>query len=79
MNDRILPTGTLVYITSYGPYYGRKGMIQAIDCMGAEDSSSIAFYLVALQDEPGKMFWFEQDAIEASTGELVSGFRAERQ
>jgi hypothetical protein len=74
MNEPILLKGTLVYITSYGPIYGRTGTIRAIDIIGGENEpSSTLFYLVALQDEPSKTFWLEHDAVEACAGELLSG------
>ena len=73
MNTHLLPKGTLVHITSYGPVYGRKGTIQAGDCIGEDGFSPIVFYLVALQDEPGKTLWLEEDAIEVCTGELLTG------
>lgn len=73
MTTRLLPKGTLVHITNYGPVYGRKGTIQAGDCIGEDGPSPILFYLVALQDELGKMLWFEEDALEVCTGELLMG------
>lgn len=63
--------GTLVHITSYGPVYGRKGTIQASDCIGEDGLSPIVFYLVALQDEPGKVLWFEEDALDVCPGERL--------
>lgn len=80
MSNCILPKGTLVYITSYGPFYGRKGTIRASDCIGEDGPSPIVFYFVTLQDEPDKTFWFENDAIESCAGEgyLVPAKRTEQ-
>lgn len=37
--DAVFPKGTTVYLTSAGPFYGRKGTIHAIDRVGADGVS----------------------------------------
>lgn len=71
MNDHILPKGTLVYVTSYGPFYGRKATIRAIDLIGEDGPTSVLFYLVALQEEPRQELWLEQDAVAEVSGNTL--------
>jgi len=44
--EDVLPVRSLVYVTSYGPYYGLRGIIHTVDASNAPSY----FYLVALQD-----------------------------
>ena len=64
--EDILPVGSLVYITSYGPYYGLRGIIHTVDAHNAP----LYFYLVALQDgRISEPLWFVHDDVVAVEGE----------
>lgn len=71
MRTRILPLGSLVAITSYGPYWGETGMILQVDVVDLDASdASLPFYLVALRGrEP---VWFEHDAVAEVLGDLTT-------
>ncbi|HEY1349512.1 MAG TPA: hypothetical protein VGF67_07815 [Ktedonobacteraceae bacterium] len=69
MNESIYAKGTLVYVTSSGPLSGRKGTIRVIDVIGAGGQAPAVFYLVRLQDGPGKEVWLEHDTIAVVAGD----------
>jgi len=69
MDEPIYTVGTLVQVTSYGPFFGCKGTIRALDFIGEADGAPIVFYLVTLHDEPRKELWLEHDAVAAVSGE----------
>jgi hypothetical protein len=71
MNESIHTVGTLVQITSYGPFFGCKGTIRALDFLGEADGVPSVFYLVTLHDEPRKELWLEHDAVVAVSGEVI--------
>lgn len=73
MNTSIYTRGTLVYVTGYGPFSGRKGTIRLIDIIGEGQACAI-FYLVRLQDEPDKELWLEHDMVAVVAGN-TSAFR----
>ena len=66
MQTNILPVGSLVDVTSYSPFRGLKGTIQAINTIADESEEPFCFYLVALEatyiQEP---IWFEHNEVEA--------------
>ena len=70
--EDVLEVGSLVYVTCYGPYWGVKGIIRAVDVLAHTDTSS-RFYLVDLQ-EGGKKepVWFVYDDVATFKGENVS-------
>ena len=57
MNEAIFARDTLVQVTSYSPWWGRKGTIRAVDLIDTQGSSLVAFYLLALQNEPRTEWW----------------------
>ena len=65
MGINILPTGSQIYVTSYGPFRGLRGTIQTVHTIAAEGVEPFCFYQVALErtsiQEP---VWFEYDEIE---------------
>ncbi|HEU5373957.1 MAG TPA: hypothetical protein VFV38_00815 [Ktedonobacteraceae bacterium] len=71
MKETMLPKGALVYVISYGPFFGCKGIIHAIDVIGENGPEPVYFYLVELQDGPSKKLWLEHDAIVAVAGNVV--------
>lgn len=67
-DEQIYPKGTLVHVTSYGPFFGRKGTIRAVELIGEDGPEALPFYLVVLVDEPKHELWVEHDAVAAVEG-----------
>jgi hypothetical protein len=67
MNETTYTRGTLIYVTSYGPFSGRKGTIRTIDTIG-EGQARATFYLVRLQDELDRELWLEHDMVAVVAG-----------
>jgi hypothetical protein len=67
MPTAVLPVGSLVDVTNYGPFRGLKGTIQTVNTIADEGEEPFCLYLVALQGahihEP---VWFEHDEVEAA-------------
>ena len=65
MQSNILPVGSLVDVTSYGPFRGLRGTIQALNTIADESEEPFCFYLVVLEathiQEP---IWFEYHEVE---------------
>jgi hypothetical protein len=73
--EGILEIGSLVYVTSYGPYRGLKGIIRTVDALSPANISS-CFYLIALQEGHVKEpVWFVHDDVAAVEGQNVSQWR----
>ena len=76
MEFNILAAGSLVYVTCYGPYWGLRGIIRAVDVIALDAQDSMYFYLVALEDgrikEP---LWLVHDDVAEIKGENVSQWR----
>jgi len=73
MKFNVLPVGTLVYVTCYGPYWGLRGIICAVDVIALSDGQEpLYFYLVALHGvETKEPLWLVQDDLAAVEGENV--------
>ena len=68
MQPNVLPRGTLVYISSYGPLRGLRGTIQGVDIFEDELKGTFCFYLVALQGEASaEPMWFESEEVGVVT------------
>lgn len=63
MHEAILARGTLIQVTSYGPWWGRKGTIRAVDLMDAPGPSPAIFYLVVVHGPPCTELWLEHDSV----------------
>jgi len=67
VQTNVLPVGSLVDVTSYGPFRGLKGTVQMVNTIADEEEELFCFYLVALEgthiQEP---IWFEHDEVEAA-------------
>ena len=76
MQTNILVVGSLVDVTSYGPFRGLRGTVQAVNTIADESEEPFCFYLVALEGayikEP---VWFEHNEIEEA--ESVSFYHSE--
>ena len=65
MQTNILPVGSLVDVTSYSPFRGLRGTVQAVNTIADELEEPFCFYLVALEatyiQDP---IWFEYTEVE---------------
>ncbi len=65
--------GSLVQVTSYGPFRGLNGTIQKVDTISDDIEEPFCFYLVALEGTQIKEpMWFEYDEVELITSPLVA-------
>lgn len=73
MESNFLPVGSLVYVTCYGPYWGLRGIIRAVDAIALADGQEcVYFYLVALQDGQMKEpLWLVHDDLAGVEGNKV--------
>jgi hypothetical protein len=61
-----------VYVTSYGPCWGLKGIIRAVDVI-ADAQEPLYFYLVALHEGQVKEpLWFVHDHVAGVEGDRLS-------
>jgi hypothetical protein len=70
-----LTVGSLVYVTSYGPCWGLKGTICAVDSIIFVDAQEnpLYFYLVALQEGQTKEpLWLVHDDVAPVEGDDIS-------
>ncbi len=69
----IYPAGSPVQVTSYSPFRGLNGIIQAVDPISDDGEEPFCFYLVDLEgtqtEEP---MWFENDEVELITSPLIA-------
>ena len=74
MKFKFLPVGSLVYVNSYGPYWGLRGIICAVDVIAPADArEALYFYFVALQEGPRKEpVWFMHDDVADAEGDNVA-------
>jgi hypothetical protein len=65
MKNTIIPIGSRVCVTSYGPFKGLEGTIRQVDTIVDDLEELICFYSVALEgaalEEP---IWFEYSEVE---------------
>lgn len=70
--EDVLEIGSLVYVTSYGPYWGLKGTIRNVDVISHVDAP-LYFYLINFQEGQMKEpVWFIHDDVAAVEGQIVS-------
>lgn len=69
-----ITVGSLVYVTSYGPCRGLKGVIRAVDVMASADEQvPLCFYLVVLHGGQVKEpLWLVHDDVAEFEGESLS-------
>ena len=71
--QNIYPTGSPVQVTSYSPFRGLNGTIQAVDTISGDLEEPFCFYLVALEGTQLKEpMWFAYDEVESHTSPLVA-------
>jgi len=67
VQTNVLPVGSLVDVTSYGPFRGLKGTVQTVNTIADEAEELFCFYLVALEGiQVQEPIWFEHDEVEAA-------------
>ncbi len=67
MQNTVLPEGSLVDVTSYGPFRGLKGIVQTVNSIADEAEEPFCFYLVALEGTHIKEpIWLEHNEVEAA-------------
>lgn len=65
MSNEMFQVGTLVRVTSYGPFRGLKGTIQRVDALSDDPNDPLCFYLVALEETSFRTpIWFEYQELE---------------
>jgi hypothetical protein len=63
-----LQVGSLVCVTSYGPFRGLRGIIRTVDTISADLQDPFCFYLVTLVGAHIKEpIWFEYHEVEGVT------------
>jgi hypothetical protein len=74
MKFNVLGVGSLVYVTCYGPCWGLKGIIRAVDVIAFVDAQEpLYFYLVALHEGQVKEpLWFVHDHVAGVEGDRFS-------
>ena len=66
MQNSVLPVGSLVDVTSYGPFRGLKGTVQTVNAIDDEADEPFCLYLVELEGvQVPEPIWFEHTEIEA--------------
>jgi len=60
MEQNIYPPGTLVHVTSYGPFRGLRGTVKVVDSISDGSDMPFCFYLITLEGTQMKEpMWFE--------------------
>ena len=74
MESSVLPVGSLIYVTSYGPNFGLKGTVQEVEVIiQASVRESQYFYLVTLHEgQLREPLWLTQDDIATVEGDSLS-------
>ena len=49
MEQNTYPPGTLVQVTSYGPFRGLRGTVKVVDSISDGDDVPFCFYLITLE------------------------------
>jgi hypothetical protein len=73
MGENVLPTGSLIHITSYSPFRGMRGTIRSVDTVSDDPEEPFCFYLIDLEgawrEEP---IWFECEDVALVTSPLAA-------
>ena len=73
MTYHVLPTGSRVRVTSYGPFREQWGTVCDVHTIAADLEEPFCYYLVAL--DSGQMkepIWFEYSEVELITSSLFA-------
>ena len=75
MESNVLPVGSLVYVTSYSPFRGLRGIIQAVNTIAPELEEPFCFYRIVLEGVQMKEpIWFEYDEVELVAPPSVASY-----
>jgi hypothetical protein len=73
MLHQILPVGSRVRVTSYGPIREYRGTIRDVHTIEASLEEPFCYYLVALDNGQRKEpIWFDYSEVELNTSSLVA-------
>ncbi len=73
MTYQVLPVGSRVRVTSYGPFREHWGTVRDVHTIDASLEEPFCFYLIALDNGHRKEpIWFEYDEVELITSSLVA-------
>jgi hypothetical protein len=73
MTSHILPVGSGVRITSYGPFREHRGTVRDVHTTVADLEEPFCFYLVAFDHRQRKEpLWFDYAEVELNTSSLVA-------
>ena len=73
MSYRVLPVGSRVRVTSYGPFREQWGTICDVHTIAAEMEEPFCYYLIELDSSQNKEpLWFDYSEVELITSSLVS-------
>ena len=65
MKHSIIPVGSRVRVTSYGPFRELQGTIKEVNSIGDDWEDPVCFYLIALEGSTIPMpIWFEYHEVE---------------
>jgi hypothetical protein len=65
MKHSVLPVGSRVRVTSYGPFRELYGTIQEVNSIGDDREDPVCFYLIILEGSPILApIWFEYHEVE---------------
>jgi hypothetical protein len=81
MEQSVLTVGSLIYVTSYGPCWGFRETIRAVDTIIFADAQEhpLHFYLVAMQEGQIKEpLWLVDDDVAAVEGDNVAQRRSSK-
>lgn len=69
----VFPIDSLVYVTSYSPFRGLRGIVRSVHTISADLDEPFCFYLVALERAQIKEpIWFEYDEVELISAPAVA-------
>ena len=72
MTYRILPVGSRVRVTSYGPFREQWGTVLDVHTIAADLEEPFCYYLIALDGSRKKEpIWFDYSEVELITSSLV--------
>ncbi len=73
MAYRVLPVGSRVRVTSYGPFREQWGTIREVHTIATDLEEPFCYYLIALDGSWKKEpIWFDYSEVELITSSLVS-------
>ncbi len=73
MTDHVLPVGSRVRVTCYGPFREQWGMVRDVHMISADLEEPFCFYLIALDSGQRKEpIWFDYSEVELITSSLFA-------